>query len=117
MENLKEKLPMLVFIIIAIAIGAIGLYQIEFGEEIYYTQIDNTKIEKISSSDSMKYKYTLIGYREDGKEKELDFKTTRKLREAAYLELEVKPISGVHSWKEVQYNELPEKVKLNYTES
>ncbi len=116
MESLKEKLPIIIVAIIAIAICGVVLYKIEFGEDIYYTQIDNTKIEKISSSDDMKYKYTLKCYKENGKEKELTFKTSRELREDAYLKLEVKSISGVHSWKEVQYDELPEKVKTNYTE-
>jgi len=35
------------------------------------------------------------------------------LRKYAYLLLEVR-ILGVHSWKEVQYEELPDKVKINY---
>ncbi len=116
MESLKEKLPVIVMVMIAIAICGVVLYKMEFGEDVYYTQIDNTKIEKISSDDNMKYRYTLKCYKENGKEKELTFKTSRELREDSYLKLEVKPISGVHSWKEVQYNELPEKVKTNYTE-
>lgn len=115
MESLKEKLPIIIVAIIAIAICGVVLYRIEFGEDVYYTQIDNTKIEKVSSSDNMKYKYTLKCYQENGKEKELTFKTSRELREDAYLKLEVKSISGVHSWEEVQENELPEKVKANYT--
>ncbi len=116
MENLKEKLPIIIIAIIAIVICGVILYKIEFGEDIYYTQIDNTKIEKVSSEDDMKYKYTLKCYKENGKEKELSFKTSRELREDAYLKLEVKSIGGVHAWKEVQYDELPEKVKVNYTE-
>ena len=36
------------------------------------------------------------------------------LKEDAFLKLEVKTF-GVHSWEEVQYNELPEKVQANYT--
>ncbi len=116
MESLKEKIPFIIIAIIAIAICGIAIYKMEFGKYIYYTQIDNTKIEKVSSSDNMKYKYTLKCYKENGKEKELSFKTSRELREAAYLKLEVLPISGVHNWEEVQYNELPEKVKINYTE-
>ncbi len=115
MENIKEKLPIIIVAIIAIAICGVVLYKIEFDEDVYYTQIDNTKIEKVSSDDDMKYKYTLKCYKENGKEKEIAFKTSRELREDAYLKLEVKPISGVHSWEEVQYNELPEKVKPNYT--
>ncbi len=116
MESLKEKLPIIFVAIIAIAICAVALCTMEFSQDIYYTQIDNTKIEKVSSSDNMKYKYTLKCYKENGKEKEFTFKTSRELREDAYLKLEVKPVSGVHNWEEVQYNELPEKVKANYRE-
>lgn len=77
--------------------------------------IDNTKIEKVSSNDDMKYKYTLKCYKENGKEKEITFKTSRELREDAYLKLEVRSIGGVNAWEEVQYNELPEKVKAVYS--
>lgn len=116
MESLKEKLPIIIFAIIGIAICGVVLYMVEFGESIYYTQIDNTKIKRIMSSDNMKYEYTLKCYKENGEEKELKFKTSRELREDAYLKLEVRSIGGVHSWEEVQYDELSEKVKSNYTE-
>jgi len=116
MENIKEKLPIIIVAIIAIAICGVALYMFEFGEDVYYTQIDNTKIRKLSSNDDMKYQYTLKCYKESGKEKEISFKTSRELREDAYLKLELRSIGGVHAWEEVQYNELPEKVKTNYTE-
>lgn len=114
MEGIREKLPMIIAVIVAIIICGLACYILEFYEAVYYTQIDNTQIEKISSSDEMKYEYTLNCYNEKGKKKEIKFKTSRELREDAYLELEVKA-TGVHSWKEVQYNELPEKVKTNYS--
>ena len=85
------------------------MYYIENYEDIYYSKIDNTKIEKLESRD-MKYEYTLDCYNESGKKKEIKFKTSRELRESAYLMLEVR-IFGVHSWKEVQENELPNKVQ------
>ena len=110
MESLKEKLPM----IVAIAICVATLYFFENYESVYYTQIDNTKIEKLSSTDDMKYEYTLDCYNENGKKKELKFKTSRELKEDAFLKLEVKTL-GVHSWEEVQYDELPKKVQTNYT--
>ena len=113
MENLKEKLPMAIAVIVAIAVCVLALYFFENYNSIYYTQIDNTKIEKISSSDEMKYEYTLDCYNEKGKKKELKFKTSRELREDAFLKLELKTL-GVHSWEEVQYDELPEKVQTNY---
>ena len=59
------------------------------------------------------HEYTLDSYNKNGKKKQIKFKTNRELREEAYLMLEVTSM-GVHSWKEVQYNELPEKVKTNY---
>ena len=113
MENLKEKLPMAIAVIVAIAVCVLALYFFENYNSIYYTQIDNTKIEKISSSDEMKYEYTLDCYNEKGKKKEVKFKTSRELSEDAFLKLEVKTL-GVHSWEEVQYAELPEKVQTNY---
>lgn len=114
MESLKEKLPFILAIIVAIAICGVAFYFWENCDDIYYTQIDNTKIERISSSDNMKYEYTLDCFDENGKKKEIKFKTSRELREDAYLMLEVRSLGVVHSWKEVQENELPEKVKTNY---
>ena len=106
MEDLKEKLPMVIAVIVAIVICVTGLY--------FFENYKSTKIEKVSSSDNMKYEYTLDCYNENGKKRELKFKTSRELKEDAFLKLEVKTF-GVHSWEEVQYNELPEKVQANYT--
>ncbi len=113
MENIREKILMIIVAIVAIVICGVGIYLLENYESVYYTQIDNTKIEKVSASDEMKYEYTLDCYNEKGNKKEIKFKTSRELREDAYLMLEVRSF-GVHSWKEVQYNELPEKVRINY---
>ena len=109
MESLKDKLPMTIAVIVAIAICSVAYFFIENYETIYYTQIDNTKIEKINRTDDMKYEYTLKSYNADGKEKEIKFKTSRELREKAYLKLEVRTF-GVHSWEEVQEGELPSRV-------
>lgn len=113
MESIKEKIPIIIISFVAIIIGIVIFYFLENYESIYYTQVDNTKIEQISTSDKMKYKYTLECFNEKGKRKEIQFKTSRELKEGAYMMLEVRSL-GVHSWKEVQYNELPEKVKVNY---
>ena len=83
-------------------------------QEIYYLQIDNTKKVSLDSSQDMKYQYTLYGYREDGRKKEITFKASRELREGAFLMIEYMEVTGVHSWKEVQYKELPKKVKQKY---
>lgn len=110
MEYIKEKIPMIIAAIIAIAICVIVFCFLENYDEVYYTKIDNTKIQSVSATDDMKYEYTLDSYNENGNKKEIKFKTSRELRESAYLMLEVKTF-GVHSWKEVQENELPIKVQ------
>lgn len=115
MENVKEKAPMLMAIIVAIIIFGLTCYFLEFYQTVYYTKIDNTRIEKLSTTDDMKYQYGLDCYNEKGKKKEITFKTSRELREDAYLSLVVKA-TGVNKWEEVQYNDLPEKVKINYAE-
>ena len=115
MEDLKEKLPMVIAVIVAIVICVTGLYFFENYKSIYYTQIDNTKIEQVSVTDDMKYQYTLDCYNEKGKKKEFTFKTSRELREDAYLKLKVLAITGVNNWEEVQFDELPDKVQKNYT--
>lgn len=114
MENIKEKLPIIIMTLLAIIIVGVVIFLMEFNSFEYYTQIDNTKIEKISSSDDMKYEYTLNCYNVNGKKKEIKFKTSRELRESAYLKLKVIPFTGVNNWEEVQFDELPYKVKTNY---
>ena len=110
MDSIKEKMPIIIAVIVAIAICGIAFYFLENYESVYFTQIDNTKIQSISATDEMKYEYTLDCYNENGNKKEIKFKTSRELRAVALLMLEVRTF-GVHSWKEVQANELPEKVK------
>ncbi len=116
MEYIKEKIPMIIVVIIAIIICALAFYFFEYQEEVYYTQVDNSKISKLITTDNMKYQYTLFAYNEKGKKKEFTFKTSRELRNEAYLKLETKTLVGVRKWEEVQFNELPEKVKVNYAE-
>lgn len=89
----------------------IGIYYLENFEKTYYTQIDNTKIKLLSTNDTMKYVYTLDCYDSNGIKKELKFKTSRELREQAYLKLTVK-LLGVHHWEEVKHLEMPEKVQV-----
>ena len=112
MESFKEKLPIIIAVLIVIALMVGAYYFLVIHKELYYTQIDNTKIQEVSGSGDMKYEYTLTAYNKNGKEKEVKFKTSRELREDAYLELEVMSIRGVINWKEVQVNELPEDVRL-----
>ena len=111
MEDFKEKIPMIISVIIVIALAVGAYYFLIVHKDLYYTQIDNTKIEEISGSDDMKYQYTLTAYNKNGKEKEVQFKTSRELREDAYLELDIMQMRGVVNWREVQQNELPDDVK------
>lgn len=115
MEDIKEKIPMVIGVIVFIALCAVAYYFLFIKETVYYTQIDNTKIVELNTSDDMKYEYTLDSYRENGKKKTLKFKTSRELREDAYLIIEYMEITGVHTWAEVQYDELPKKVQEKYS--
>lgn len=113
MEEIRERMPTLIASLIAIIICIAGCYFLENHEDVFYTQIDNSKIVALSATDSMNFEYTLDCYNEKGKKKELKFKTSRELREDAYIMLKVR-VMGVHSWEEVDYKSLPEKVKNNY---
>ena len=111
MEDFKEKLPIIIAVIIVVALIVGAYYFLVIHKDLYYTQIDNTKIQEESGSDDMKYQYTLTAYNKNGKEKEVQFKTSRELREGAYLELDVMQMRGVVNWREVQVDDLPEDVK------
>ena len=111
MEDFKEKLPIIIAVIIVIALIVGAYYFLVVHKDLYYTQIDNTKIEELSGSDNMRYQYTLTAYNKNGKSKEIQFKTSRELRDKAYLELEVMQIRGVFNWREVQEENLPNDVK------
>ncbi len=113
MEYIKEKLPLIIGIIVFLILCGIAYYYLFIGTTIYYTQIDNTKVKEITNSD-MSYEYTLDCYKENGKKKLIKFKTSRELRESAFLKIEYMEITGVHQWEEVQYDELPEKVQDKY---
>ena len=112
MEDFKEKIPMIIVGVIIIALIAGVYYFLVVHKDLYYTQIDNTKLEELSTTDDMRYQYTLTAYSQNGQEKEVQFKTSRELREDAYLELEVMQFRGVVNWREVQTDELPDKVKI-----
>ena len=111
MEDFKEKLPIIIAVIIMIALAVGAYYFLVIHKDQYYIQIDNTKIEELSGTDNMRYQYTLTAYNKNGKEKEVQFKTSRELREGAFLELDVMQMRGVVNWREVQQDELPEDVK------
>lgn len=114
MEDIKEKLPVVIGVIVFLLLCGIAYYYLFVGQTNYYTQIDNSNVVEISSDDNMKYEYTLDCYKENGKKKTIKFKTSRELREDAYIRIEYMEITGVHAWEEVQYKELPKKVQSKY---
>lgn len=107
---MKEKFVIIVGTILFIVLCGCLFFYMESYDKLYYTRVDNMKIEKLSAKE---YEYELVSYDEKGKEKNLKFKTNRELRDTAFLELEVR-ILGVHSWREVEYEELPKKVQEKY---
>lgn len=78
MEDFKEKIPMIIAVIIVIALMIGAYYFLFVHKTVYYTQIDNTKIEELSGDEDMIYQYTLTSYNKNGKEKEIQFKTCIK---------------------------------------
>ena len=87
-----------------------GLNYLENYDEYFYSKIDNSKMRELSSNEDMKYEYTLDCYNKNCKKRALHFKTSRILKEGAYISLEVRS-AGVHKWEEVKYKDLPLKVQ------
>ena len=102
METIKEKIIVIIGIVLVIALCCGAYYMLVYQSSDYYTQIDNTKVEKISKH-NMNYEYTLISYNKNGKSKE-----------DAYLKLKVMMTRGVVNWEEVQFDEMPETVQEQY---
>ena len=72
-----------------------------------YVKVDNARVAAIEPRAGMEYEYRLDGVAADGAQVEIAFQTSRELRDGAYLDLETKPLRGVVSWEEVDYDELP----------
>ena len=113
MENIKGKIFAGIGIVVVIAVFFIIFWLLFYQESTYYTKIDNTKVEQLDSGD-MRYEYTLDAYNEKGNSKKVIFKTSRELKDDAYLKLDVMLTRGVKSWEEVQFSELPDKVQEKY---
>lgn len=108
---MKGKIIAVIVIMLAIGGCLVGaLYYMENQDAFYYTKVDNNRIQELPSDEDMKYEYTLDCYGKSGNKRELKFKTSRKLKEGAFLSLEVRSF-GVHKWQEIQYNDIPQKVK------
>lgn len=114
MDGIKGKIVVAIGIIVFILFLYGIYYLLVIQNSEYYTQIDNSKVESLSTTDNMKYQYTLTAYDEKGKKKEVTFKTNRELREDAYLKLEVMLTRGVTNWEEVQFDEMPKEVQEKY---
>ncbi len=116
-----KKILFAVIALILAAASAGGLFLSKTDTAYRYTQIDNSKKEKIESrggvidlKGGMDYQYTLPSYSEDGKEKDITFGTSRELREGAFIRLTVAALRGVTKWEEVQYDEMPLSVQDKY---
>ncbi|GGB34188.1 YxeA family protein [Virgibacillus dakarensis] len=110
----KRKFLLIPLLIIAILATAIFTFTVLVQNEIadklnpflpktdVYVQINETgKKRKIGD-----YEYTLTGYDESGKQREVTFTAQKKLQEDAYLRIVTKRIY-VETWEEVQYEEMP----------
>lgn len=110
MDEIKEKTLELFGIIVFIAICFVVIYVLFYQSTDYYVKVDNTKLKALSEED-MKFEYTLDGYNNKGRSKSLTFKTSRKLKEGAYLKLEVMYVRGVINWEEVTFKQIPIKAQ------
>ena len=108
MKKNVDKFIIVLCVLIFCTCCGVAFHPFENYEEFYYTKVDNTKIKKLSSSDdyNMKYEYELDCYNQNGKKKKYKFKTSRELREGAYLSLLVR-FTGVNKWQEAKYDEIP----------
>ena len=97
----------------AFIILAVFLYFFFFCSKTFYTQVDNTGVE-VRNDATMKYQYTLQMYDKSGLSRRIKFKTSRILREGAYLKVKYYNISGVNIWEEITFADLPKKVKKIY---
>lgn len=108
----KEFIWSILAILILIVASALLYYLLVVRETSYYTQVDNGKVKELETG---KYEYTLIAYHENGEKREIKFQTTRKLREGAYLQLDVMFFRGVVRWREVSINDIPIVVREKYS--
>lgn len=82
------------------------------GTERYYLQItsDGAEIvEQAGGEEYIRYFYQLPAYDKDGNERNVDFYSSKNLRNDAYLKIYYKNKKGVTSYEEVKQSEVPEK--------
>lgn len=108
--------------LLVLVLAAIGGWTFSgAGNTIYYTQIDNDKIEPggknggvVDLKGDMDYYYTLTAYDASGSPTEITFGTSRELRQSAFLQLTTAPVRGVTQWSEILYQDLPAPVQAHY---
>lgn len=103
-------------VVLAVA-GGIAFFYL-CNSTAYYTMVDNrciTESTKAVNSGAGNFEYKLDAYDVDGNMKTITFKTSRELKEGAYLKLNAMPVRGVVNWEEVQYNNLPVAIQATYS--
>lgn len=111
----RKRVSSIIGILLCIVIAVAILY-VCLNTKEYYTKIDNSKCLEMSNADGygLKYEYYLEAFDMEGKGKEITFKTSRILKENAYIQVTYMPVRGVTKWLEVAQAELPEKVQHKY---
>lgn len=111
MENIRSKLFAGVAVLLFIGLCVLGYLALFVNSTHYYTRIDNTAVKQLKPNE---FEYNLTAYDAHGKMTNFVFKANKKLRDDAYLELDVMFIRGVVNWREVQYDDLPQDVRPRY---
>lgn len=115
MESAKLLIIILIVALIILIVGAAIWFGWGGTGAQWYSQIDNSRVKQVTSSDDMIYRYTLSCYDSDGRSRDISFKTSRILTQDAFILLETMPVRGVVSWAEVFWDELPEAVREQYS--
>lgn len=118
---MKGKLVVGSLVLFFIILSVLTYRYVFIKDFVYYTQIDNSKLEKVDSNGGvfdkhggMKYEYNLEMYDKNGKSKKIKLGTNRELKEDAFLKVYYYFLRGVHKWEEIEYDDLPSKVKDHF---
>lgn len=78
--------------------------------ENYYVKTSTPKSTEDLGKDITNYKYQTKAYNEDGKEKDLEYTATKKLKKERYLKIKYK-VGEVKSFEEVSFSDIPKKAR------
>lgn len=111
-----KKIISILIILTVFSSMLVGCNLNRIGTEKYYVQITVDGKEEVAKSSDGKimgrnYKYKLVGFDKEGKEKELEFSAQKNLRKDSFLLVYYSEEKGVKSWEEVEKDNLPTKVK------